>query len=55
VELVGLERLVRDVRDVESGLGDGIKVVYESEKGARDRLRRVAARPTLEEPAAIAS
>ena len=43
VELVGLERLIRDVRDIERSLGDGIKRVYESELGARQKLRRVCA------------
>ncbi len=41
VEIVGLERLVRDIRTVESALGDGIKRVYESELSARKKLRRV--------------
>src|SRR5262249_52748567 len=44
VEMVGLERLVRDVRSVEAALGDGVKVVYESEKAPRARLRRVPGR-----------
>src|SRR5262249_19102577 len=44
VELGGLERLVRDIRDAESSLGDGVKRVYESEQGARARLRRVVSR-----------
>jgi N-acetylneuraminate synthase len=41
VELVGFERLVRDVRDIHRSLGDGIKRVYESELGPRQKLRRV--------------
>lgn len=41
VELVGLERLIRDVRDIERSLGDGVKQVYDSELGARRKLRRV--------------
>jgi len=44
VELPGLERLIRDVRDVEASLGDGVKRVYESEMGALKRLRRVVSR-----------
>jgi N-acetylneuraminate synthase len=43
VEVVGLERLVRDVRDIEQSLGDGVKRVYESELGPRQKLRRVRA------------
>ena len=41
VELAGLARLVRDVRDVEAALGDGIKRVYDSELGPRAKLRIV--------------
>ncbi len=38
----GLQRLVRDIRVVERALGDGVKVVYESEEGPRKKLRRVS-------------
>jgi N-acetylneuraminate synthase len=41
VELVGLERLVSGIRDVEAALGDGIKKVYDSEIGPRKKLRKV--------------
>jgi N-acetylneuraminate synthase len=41
VEVVGFERLVRDVRDIERALGDGIKRVYDSELGPRRKLRRL--------------
>lgn len=41
VEPGGMIRLVRDIRDVEKSLGDGIKRVYESEMGARAKLRMV--------------
>ena len=41
VELAGLARLVRDIRDTEAAMGDGIKRVYESEKGPRAKLRKV--------------
>ena len=40
VEPAGLTRLVRDIRVVESALGDGKKRVYESELAMRDKLRR---------------
>ena len=43
VELVGLERLVRDVRDIQLSLGDGVKRVYASETGPLQKLRRVRA------------
>lgn len=43
VELVGFERLVRDIRDIERSLGDGVKRVYESELAPRRKLRRVGA------------
>lgn len=41
VEPTGMRRLVRDIRTVELALGDGIKKVYESEKGALKKLRNV--------------
>jgi N-acetylneuraminate synthase len=41
VEPQGMHKLVRDIRDVELSMGDGIKRVYESEMGALKRLRRV--------------
>jgi N-acetylneuraminate synthase len=41
VEPVGLRRLVKDIRVVDRGLGDGIKKVYDSESVSRSRLRRV--------------
>jgi N-acetylneuraminate synthase len=40
VEVEGMRRLVRDIRDIERALGDGVKRVYESEMGAMKRLRR---------------
>ncbi|MCJ8211486.1 HAD-IIIA family hydrolase [Mucilaginibacter sp. RS28] len=39
VEPQGLQRLVRDIRDVETAAGDGIKKVYESELAPMKRLR----------------
>lgn len=39
VEPQGFQRLVRDIRDVETAMGDGIKKVYESEIGPMKRLR----------------
>ncbi len=41
VEPVGMAKLVRDIRDIEAALGDGIKRVYESEMGQLQKLRRV--------------
>ncbi|ESS73951.1 N-acetylneuraminate synthase [Methyloglobulus morosus KoM1] len=41
VEISGLERLVSNIRDIESSLGDGIKKVYDSELGPKQKLRRV--------------
>jgi len=41
VEPNGFNRLVRNVRDIEAALGDGIKRVYPSEMNARAKLRRV--------------
>ena len=41
VEPGGFMRLVRDIRVIERGLGDGTKRVYDSEKPIMKRLRRV--------------
>jgi len=41
VEPVGMAKLVRDIRDIEVALGDGVKRVYDSEMGQRQKLRRV--------------
>ena len=41
VEIVGMQRLVKDIRDVEKALGDGIKKIYESEYSNLNKLRRV--------------
>lgn len=39
VEPVGMAKLVKDIRDVEAAIGDGVKKVYESEMGPRAKLR----------------
>ncbi len=41
VEPMGFQRIVRDLRAIERALGDGKKVVYESEVPIREKLRRV--------------
>ena len=41
VEPMGFERLVKYIRLTEASLGDGVKRVYESEKPAMKKLRRV--------------
>jgi N-acetylneuraminate synthase len=41
VEIVGLIRLVSNIRDIEKSLGDGVKKVYESEMSSRRKLRKV--------------
>lgn len=41
VEIGGFIRLVSNLRDIESSLGDGVKRVYESELPVRAKLRRV--------------
>jgi N-acetylneuraminate synthase len=43
VEPGGFERLVKYIRVTEAALGDGVKKVYESEKGSMKKLRRVTA------------
>ena len=40
IEPQGVQRLVRDIRLVESALGDGVKKVYDSELGVMQKLRR---------------
>jgi len=40
VEPQGMQRLAKDIRDIEKSLGDGIKKVYDSEMSAMKRLRR---------------
>ena len=41
VEVDGFHRLIRNIRDIEIALGDGIKRVYPGEMSARTKLRRV--------------
>ena len=41
VEISGFHRLVRNIRDIEKALGDGVKKVYKSELGPLKKLRRV--------------
>jgi N-acetylneuraminate synthase len=41
VEIMGMARLVSNIRDIEKALGDGIKKVYKSELKSLQRLRRV--------------
>lgn len=55
VEMVGLERLVRDIRTVEHALGDGVKRVYASELSSRKKLRRVGAELPVEAQQALCS
>lgn len=41
VEMVGLFRLVANIRDIEKAMGDGVKRVYDSELSGMKKLRRV--------------
>jgi N-acetylneuraminate synthase len=41
VEVMGMQRLVRDIRSIERALGDGVKRVYPSEWEAMRKLRRL--------------
>jgi N-acetylneuraminate synthase len=41
VEVVGLVKLVSNIRDIEKSMGDGIKKVHEKELAQRKKLRRV--------------
>jgi N-acetylneuraminate synthase len=45
VEPIGFFRLNRDIRAVEMALGNGVKVVYDSEVPVREKLRRVGLQP----------
>lgn len=53
IEPQGLHRLVRDIRVVSEALGDGVKRIYDGERAAMQKLRRVpgdlAAEPDLAE------
>jgi len=49
VEIGGMFRLVKDIRDIEKALGDGIKKVYDSELGSINKLRRVKSSPVAQE------
>jgi N-acetylneuraminate synthase len=50
VEVVGLVRLVANIRDIERSLGDGVKRVYPEELVARKKLRRVGSEQQHVEP-----
>jgi sialic acid synthase SpsE len=41
IEPPGLQRLVRDIRVISCALGDGVKRVYDGERSAMQKLRRV--------------
>ena len=41
VEIGGLHRMVKDIRDIEIAMGDGRKRVYDSELSSRAKLRRI--------------
>ncbi|KKN73875.1 hypothetical protein LCGC14_0396770 [marine sediment metagenome] len=41
VEPLGFERLVKYIHSVEGAMGDGMKIVYDSEVAVREKLRRV--------------
>ncbi len=41
VEVMGFHNLVRNIRDIERSLGDGVKRIYPSELAAMKKLRRV--------------
>ena len=41
LEPQGLEHLVRDIRIIETAIGDGVKRVFPGEEEPRKRLRRV--------------
>jgi N-acetylneuraminate synthase len=55
VEIPGLMRLVSQIRDVQSALGDGVKRVHETELAQAQKLRRVKGAPPAAPAAAAAS
>jgi N-acetylneuraminate synthase len=54
IEPQGLQRLVRDIRVISEALGDGVKRVYEGERAAMKKLRRVPG-VLADEPAQLVS
>ncbi len=46
VEIVGLMKLVSNIRDIERAFGNGIKCVYQSELSQKNKLRKI--RPDLQ-------
>ncbi len=47
VEIIGMHRLIRNIRDIEKAMGDGVKRVYESELSSLRKLRRRQHRETV--------
>jgi len=47
IEPHGFERLVKYIRDIERAMGDGVKVVYDSERSVMKKLRMVDALDAL--------
>ena len=41
VEVMGFHNLVRNIRDIEQSLGDGVKRIYPREMAAMKKLRRI--------------
>lgn len=48
VEVMGMHSLVRNIRDIEVALGDGVKRVFPSEMAAMKKLRRVQSAETAD-------
>lgn len=48
VEVMGMHNLVRNIRDIEIALGDGVKRIYDSELPAMKKLRRVKNQQTAD-------
>ncbi|HEX3073059.1 MAG TPA: N-acetylneuraminate synthase family protein, partial [Ignavibacteriales bacterium] len=49
VEIMGLYRMVSNIRDIERSMGDGIKKVYLSEVPSLKKLRRVKSSENMQE------
>ncbi len=45
IPVASVEKLVKYIRVVEEALGDGVKIVYESERSGLEKLRRTDTLP----------
>lgn len=48
VEITGLYRMVKDIRDIEKAMGDGVKIVFDSERSAQKKLRKYSGAESMQ-------